>query len=150
MLNLRNPSSVARRAWQRPVSVLACALLFCQASAVTAQPANVRISGSVVDPLGHVLPGANVTLHSAGAPDTPDAILAWTTTDLLGRFTFDDIAPGAYVVAAELPGYARTAEPSGPLAGGRSVELTLALGLAPVSEIVNVAASTGAGEPVEA
>jgi hypothetical protein len=150
VLNLRNPSSVARRSWRRPVFCLACALLFCPAGAVAGQPANVRISGSVVDQLGHVLPGANVTLQSAGATDAPDAILALTTTDLLGRFTFDDIAPGAYVVAAELPGYTRTAEPSGPLAGGRSVELTLALGLAAVSEIVNVGASTGAGEPVEA
>ena len=150
VFNLRNPSSVARCSWRRPVFCLACALVFCSASAVAAQPAGVRISGSVVDQLGHVLPGANVTLHSAGGPDTPDAILAWTTTDLLGRFTFDDIAPGAYVVVAELSGYARTAETSGPLAAGRSVELTVALGLAPVSEIVNVAASTGAGEPVEA
>ena len=128
------------------------ALVFCPPDYVAAQPVDVRvsISGSVVDPQGHVLPGATVTLSPADTLDAPAEILVSTITDLGGRFTFDDIAPGSYFVAAELSGYALTAEPSGPLAGGQSVALIIALAIAPVSEIVNVVGSTGAGEPVEA
>ena len=74
------------------VFCLTFAVLFCWAGAFAAQPAGVHISGSIVDPQGHVLPGATFTLRPAGAADTPDRILASTTTDSLGRFTFDDIA----------------------------------------------------------
>ena len=148
--NLHELEGVAVRFLRYPIFCFASVFLFFTASAVVAQQAAVRISGTVVDPQGHVLLGATITLEPTGGPDPPTGILASTTTDRLGRFTFDDIAPGAYVVTAELFGYAPTAESSGPLAAGQSDQLTIALEIAPVSEIVNVVASTGAGEPVEA
>jgi len=132
------------------VFCLTFACLFCWAGAVAAQPPGVQISGSVVYPQGHVLPGVTVTLAPVGDPDAAAGIVASTTTGPQGRFTFDDIVPGAYTVVAELSGYTVGTEPSGALAGGESVILTIALAIAPLSEIVNVVASTRAGEPVEA
>ena len=132
------------------VFCLAFALLFGTDGTLLAQPTGARISGSVVDPEGRVLPCATVMLEPTGTPDTPAGVLATTTTDRLGRFSFDDITPGAYVVTVELSGYSLTAAPSGRLAAGQSAVLTIALAIAPVSEIVNVVGSTGAGEPVEA
>ena len=143
---------MADRFGRHAIVCLVIAFVFCTADRITAQPVDVRISvsGSVVDPQGHVLPGATVNLSPADTLAAPAEIFASTTTDLRGRFAFDDIAPGSYVVAAELSGYTLTAEPSGPLAAGQSVALTIALTIAPVSEIVNVVGSTRAGEPVEA
>lgn len=132
------------------VFCLAFALLFGTDGTLLAQPAGARISGSVVDPQGHVLPDATVMLEPTGTPDSSAGVLATTTTDRLGRFSFDDITPGTYVVTVELSGYSLTAEPSGRLAAGQSAVLTIAMAIAPLSEIVNVVGSTGAGEPVEA
>lgn len=132
------------------VFCLAFALLFGTDGTLLAQPAGARISGSVVDPQGHVLPDATVMLEPTGTPDSSAGVLATTTTDRLGRFSFDDITPGTYVVTVELSGYSLTAEPSGRLAAGQSAVLTIAMAIASLSEIVNVVGSTGAGEPVEA
>lgn len=90
---------MANRFERYPIFWLAIAFLFCTAGAVVAQPAGVRIGGSVVDQLGHVLPGVTVTLEPAGTLDARAGVLATTTTDVLGRFAFENIAPGAYVVA---------------------------------------------------
>lgn len=63
--------------------------------------AEARVEGRVVDALdGHPLPGATVTLRTAGGEETDV-----TSTDGDGRFTFDRVA-GAAVVAAAAPGYA--------------------------------------------
>ena len=141
---------MADRFERHPIFWLAIGFLFCTAGAAVAQPAGVRIGGSVVDQLGHGLPGVAVTLQPAGTPDARAGILATTTTDVLGRFTFENIAPGAFVVAAHLSGYTPAAESSVAVAAGQSVELAIALAIAPVSEIVDVVGSTRAGEPVEA
>ena len=139
---------MASRLGQCSAFCLALALLLCSVEAVVAQPAGVRISGSVVDQQGRVLPGVTVTLETAGRSDAP--IVASTTTDPLGQFTFDDIAPGTHLVTAELSGYSSAVQSPGPLTAGESVALTIALTIAPISEIVNVVGSTGAGEPIEA
>ena len=53
------------------------------------------------------------------------------------------------MVIAELPGYARGVYPPVLVLKGQSVDVRLPLALAPLSEIVDVIASTGAGEPIE-
>ena len=109
---------------------------------------------STVDPAGHVLPGVAVTLESvAGGPPavgTPGTrVVASTITSETGQFVFDALSAGTYVVIAELSGFARGLHPPILVIDGQSVDVRLPLALAPLSEVVNVVASTGAGEPIE-
>ena len=149
-LNLPYLPSVTDQFGGYLIFCLAFASLFGTDGTLLAQPTGARISGSVVDPQGQVLPDATVMLEPTGTPDSSAGVLATTTTDRLGRFSFDDITPGTYVVTVELSGYSPTAAASGRLAAGQSAVLTIAMAIAPLSEIVDVVASTGAGEPVEA
>ena len=71
---------------------LVCLLLFWTAGslAIRAQAPTAQISGTVVDPAGHILPGVLVTLESvAGAPPTIDApatsVVASTTVPILAQ-----------------------------------------------------------------
>ena len=135
---------------------LVCLLLFWAAGSLTirAQAPTAQISGTVVDPTGHILPGVAVTLESvAGGPPTIDApatsVVASTITSETGQFEFDALSAGTYVVIAELSGYARRVHPPVLVLEGQSIDVRLPLAPAPVSEVVNVVASTGAGKPIE-
>jgi hypothetical protein len=130
---------------------LACLLAFWTAGASAAQPSGASLSGTTVDPLGHALPGVTVTVAPASTSDASTGrFLAATTSDQFGRFVFNDLGDGVYVITAELSGYTPARVPSGRLTTGQSIELTVSLAVAPVSELVNVVGSTGAGKPVEA
>ncbi len=135
---------------------LQCLLVFWVTSSlpIHAQAPTARISGTVVDPAGHVLPGVSVTLEAVdegpptvGAPSARR--VASTITTGTGQFAFEAISAGAYVITAELTGYARGVHPPVRVIDGQSVDLRLPLALAPVAEVVTVVASTGAGEPLE-
>ena len=135
--------------------LLRCCLFWLGAVAsLAAQPLGARISGTVADPQGHLLPGVTVSLRADPDPATPETAanrtIASTTTDGVGRFVFDDLATGAYVVTAELMGYATMTASTGALTAGEAAEVRLTLGVAPMAEVVDVVASTGAGDPVEA
>lgn len=60
------------------------------------EPQGNSIRGVVVTPTIQPITGAVVTLSPGGAEDT---------TDLFGRFTFDQLEPGAYTVRAEAPDF---------------------------------------------
>jgi protocatechuate 3,4-dioxygenase beta subunit len=66
------------------------------------------VSGAVVSTAGVPLRRVLLQLTPAGrlgsAPDLP-ALNSATETDAQGNFTFDDVAPGRYVLAAQRPGY---------------------------------------------
>jgi hypothetical protein len=65
----------------------------------------VVASGVVVDTSGGVVPGATVDLSpvTGGSPD--GVALRHTTTDSVGRFQFDHVPPGRYVMRAALEGF---------------------------------------------
>ncbi|HUL75134.1 MAG TPA: von Willebrand factor type A domain-containing protein [Vicinamibacterales bacterium] len=71
-----------------------------QAPAPQAQSAGVAIDGSVVDPSLAALPGVTVKLLQHD-----QAVVAVTVTDAAGKFHFNGIQPGSYLVRAELPGF---------------------------------------------
>ncbi len=80
---------------------LVCLLLFWVAGslAIRAQAPTAQISGTVVDPADHVLPGVAVMLESvAGGPPTIDApatsVVVSTITSETGRFEFDALSAG--------------------------------------------------------
>ena len=122
---------------------------------IHAQTSTARISGTVVDPAGHVLPGVAVTLESVGGdPPTIDppasSVVGSTVTSGAGQFAFAALSAGTYVVVAELSGFARAVHPPVRVLEGQSLDVRLPLALAPLSEAVTVVGSTGAGRPIEA
>ncbi len=85
------------RKFSRPILVLLA--IFCFSAAVFAQTANGSLSGQVTDPSGAAIPAATVIL-TGPAQSTKTA-----QTDEQGRYTFKDLAPGAYSVAISTMGF---------------------------------------------
>lgn len=118
-----------------------------------AQPDGGRIAGTVVDPSNRVLPGVTVTLQADDTQSTPNGslprVVGTATTDGRGEFTFGGLTGGSYALVPELAGY----QPLGPtrvsVENGTTRTVRIALALAPVSEVVTVVGSTGAGVPIE-
>ena len=130
-------------------------LVWCLLAAWTAeaeaQTASIR--GIVIDAANHVLPGVTVTLAGGDADPavdiSADAVLAATVTDAAGAFAFAALPVGTYVVAADLSGYASGVVGPVEVVSGQTLDVPLRLEVAPISEVVTVEASTGAGQPIE-
>jgi iron complex outermembrane recepter protein len=98
-MNRRGPAALGapRFAWR----LLLVSLLIAGLPLVAAaQNQTGRIAGVVTDTTGGVMPG--VTVSAKG----PANVLKTTVTDASGRYTFDTLAPGSYVVSFELAGFA--------------------------------------------
>lgn len=57
-----------------------------------------RITGTVVDPVGAVIAGAQMTLFSVNKTSS-------TSTDADGVYTFENLSPGTYQIETESPGF---------------------------------------------
>src|SRR5579859_1855019 len=99
------------RKFSRPF--LALLGLFCFSAAVFAQTGNGSLSGQVTDPSGAAIPAATVTLTG------PDHSVKTAQTDEQGRYSFKDLAPGAYSVAVGTRGFATFTKADIPVAKGR-------------------------------
>ena len=136
-------------------SAFVALLVICAGAVpVNAQAQTARISGTVVDSGGQVLSGVTVTLEAVAinvsAGDTPvSRVVTPTVSNGVGEFEFVALFAGTYVVTAERSGFSRSVHGPVQLSDGQSVAVRLPLALAPLSEIVNVVASTGAGAPIE-
>ena len=136
---------------------LTCLLVFGAASSllrIHAPARTTHINGTVVDPAEHVLPGVTITLDAVEGGGSPDGtpitrFVTSTVSDEAGQFEFAGLSAGTYEVTAERSGYARGEHPPALVLEGESIDVRLPLALAPLSEVVNVAGSTGAGEPLE-
>src|SRR5689334_15218485 len=62
--------------------------------------ADSRISGTVQDPAGALMPGVKVT-----ATDVNRGIAQTTVTNDTGRYAFPTLPVGEYVITAEAPGF---------------------------------------------
>lgn len=69
-------------------------------SSITGVSATGMVGGKVVDPLGAVVPNANVTLLQNGK------VAGVTKTDQEGNFAFSPVDAGQYLVRVEAPGFA--------------------------------------------
>jgi hypothetical protein len=76
----------------------AAAAVMVPAAAAAAIPA--KIGGTVTDPTGAILPGANVALRTASG-----ATVAATTTDATGGFEIAPKTAGSYSLSVSLPGF---------------------------------------------
>src|SRR5712671_7307904 len=74
------------------ISAISCGSAWAQATA--------QISGSVQDPSGAVLPGAEIT-----ATQTETGISRMTLTNETGSYTLPNLALGPYKLEAGLPGF---------------------------------------------
>lgn len=79
-------------------------LLFVFLAITKAEPSGT-LNGKVLDPLGGVVPDANVTLLRQGKES------GTTTTDQNGLFVFAGLAPGRYSVRVEAKGFAAQEDP---------------------------------------
>ena len=113
------------------------ALAFLFATLLAAGPAAAqtetgRVSGTVTDDQGGVLPGASVSLKNVGAGTTRA-----TVTDTNGAFLFANVAPTTYEVTVELQGFRSwTTKVVVPVGSAANVNARLAVG--GVSEVITV------------
>ncbi|HOM98946.1 MAG TPA: carboxypeptidase regulatory-like domain-containing protein [Acidobacteriota bacterium] len=103
-----------------------CVLLLVGGTWVAAQSAgSASLRGTVKDPTGAVVPGADVTIINENTKDERHTI-----TDESGGFFFGALRPGPHTLRVELPGF-KTYEETGLVlrpAEARGVSVTLELG----------------------
>jgi iron complex outermembrane receptor protein/vitamin B12 transporter len=99
-----------------------------------------ELRGTITDPLGAVVPGADVSLLRE------DTALAHAKTDSLGEFVFSSLSSGRYRVRATATGFAEQESPAVYVGGGGSQHLVISLKVGPVAQQVVVSA-TGTPAP---
>src|SRR5687767_6125492 len=91
----------------KPLSILILLFLFNPSSnGIFAQngTAGAQINVRVTDPLGSILPHAEVTLYTRDSHIRMNLL-----TDRTGTCRFEQLAPGEYLIEAEAPGFSRAA-----------------------------------------
>ena len=101
------------------------------------QDSNGKITGTVKDPGGAVVSGADVSLLTSTR-----AVLGDTLTDTSGNFTLDNIAPGNYQLNVEAPGFLRH-RGAVQVTQGNPVEVAVVLEVIPLNEQVTITAEAG-------
>ena len=118
------------------ILILASPYLVSQSAA-----ANGSLGGTVVDPQGSVVAGAQITVVNNDL-----SFKRKTVTDANGNFTVAALPGGAYTVQANAPGFTLKKAPRINVSAGSSVRITLKLDIAQTSQEVTV---TGRGTTVE-
>ena len=81
-------------------SLLCLALMFMLLTASPAHPQSAGFTGTVLDPTGATIAGAQVTItnEATGGPRV-------ATTEADGKFVFSQVAPGKYKVEVKASGF---------------------------------------------
>ena len=116
-------------------AALAVALLFSVTGLVRAQAGAASVYGDIKDQQGAGLPGATVTLTSAGTGASRT-----TTTNEIGGYRFVALTPGLYTLKIELAGFRTAVHDKLELAVDTATRQDAALALGNVSETIEVAA----------
>src|SRR5258708_8330178 len=115
----------------RRALALGAALSLAVATLATAQSTTGRISGTVADSSGGVLPGVSVTATNEGT-----SLARTTTTDAQGGYVFVDMPIGAYTVKTELSGFKSAVKSGYALSADRRVTIDFQLDVGSVSDSV--------------
>jgi hypothetical protein len=89
--------------FQHKLLQAACALALVSLSVFVARASGGDIVGTVTDPMGAVVSGAQVTATDAGTQKSASA-----TTDAQGRYKLSGLPAGTYVVAVTAQNFAET------------------------------------------
>jgi hypothetical protein len=112
-------------------------ILVLTSSAALAQVTSGRISGTVFDTSGAVVPNAPVVAKHAGTAQTRQ-----TESNETGFYVFPDLPPGKYDISVELQGFKKFAETGIDLSANTKLTINAHLTPGVVSEVVEVAALT--------
>ncbi|HYX53779.1 MAG TPA: carboxypeptidase regulatory-like domain-containing protein [Candidatus Limnocylindrales bacterium] len=122
--------------------ILALHVLFlCSGSSAQSTAANATLNGVAVDPQGHPVPRATISIKSADFSSVRTVI---SNSD--GHFTAPFLPSGAYLVQAQAPGFEMKKPLRITLSGGGSITVNLQLSVASRTEQVTV---SGKGATVE-
>jgi hypothetical protein len=126
------------------LAALAAVVALAHPSPLAAQPAldGGRLTGRVTDGSGAALPGVTVTLRPA-APGAPTTIV----TDGVGQYLSPSLPPGFYAVTFELTSFESRTRSDVELRQGELFILDQQLGLAALSETVQVVADAPVPPP---
>ena len=120
----------------RCLAVLAIALMI--PALVAAQTESGKISGSVTDQSGAVLPGVTVNLKSVER-----ATMRSTVTNAQGEYVFASLVPGNYEVTAELSGFS-TQQTRTNVPVGATVAVNVQMAVGAQTEVITVVGETAA------
>src|SRR5439155_669051 len=109
-------------------SVLLCACLTTQA---LAQSSNARVSGTVNDATGAVLPGVEVT-----ATNNATGVVSTALSNDAGAYNFASLLPGVYTISASLPSFQTQTYKDVQLGNAAQVRLNFALQVGQVATAV--------------
>ncbi|PYQ24736.1 MAG: TonB-dependent receptor, partial [Acidobacteria bacterium] len=115
-------------------------MLALGAADLRAQTSTGRISGTVADSSGAVLPGVTVSVSQQGT-----GLNRTTTTDGSGAYVFVSLPVGTYDVSAELSGFKKAVKTGYVLVADGRLTADFALAVGGITEVVEV---TVAGEKV--
>jgi iron complex outermembrane receptor protein len=111
-------------------SALICAVVMMP---LRAQNGEGTLTGSVLDQAGKAIPGASVTVKSAGG-----LVSGTSTSDDAGHFSIGGLAAGTYTVETTSPGFARNTRLSVPVSASGSQSISITLNVDAVSQSITV------------
>ena len=120
----------------RCLAVLAIALMI--PALVAAQTESGKISGTVTDQSGAVLPGVTINLKSVDRATTRS-----TVTNAQGEYVFASLVPGTYEVTAELSGFS-TKQTRVTVSVGTTVAVNVQMQVGAQTEVITVVGETAA------
>jgi len=120
------------------ISMLAIMIFFCAAGVFAqAQASTADLRGTIADPNGAIVPGANVTARNAAT-----GITRTVTTNDEGVYQIFSLPPGEYEVSAEAATFKKVVISAVRLTVGQSAELPIKLEIGASDVIVNVSGET--------
>jgi len=126
---------------QHAMAILIVFSLLVTAS-LWAQTSRGTLAGTITDPSGAVIKGAQVSLKSLGT-----GIVRQATTNNEGVYRFDAVDPGAYELSAAMQGFAAYRLANVDVPANKTTDVDIALKLASASdEVINVEASAAGVE----
>lgn len=117
-------------------------LILCISLVTFGQAGRGGISGTVTDPSGAAVPGAEVVLL-----DTATGVIRHTTTNSAGLYSFVSLNPGVYQLAANQTGFAKTVKDKITVDVDQVTEVDLSLQVGTATETVTVSAGAELVEP---
>jgi hypothetical protein len=108
-------------------------LVFSQSQCVYGQVDEGSISGTVTDPTGAVVPGAQVTLLN-----TDQGLTLTGTSNGAGQYTFSPVRIGHYSVSVAAPGFSTTNQQNLQVTVGLSLQVNVQLKTGAATETVQV------------